>query len=77
MSTNGEDIGLEVASLRKDKAPAVWQERVLGADIYEIAAKLDISAQEVLDLLCQHHKERQAPADSSKEFLSGSSLEPV
>jgi len=68
MRTKGEDIGLEVASLCNDQARAVWQERVLGADIYEIAAKLNTSAQEVLDLLCQHHKERQAQPTEAKSF---------
>jgi hypothetical protein len=47
---------------------AVWEERIMGADIFEIAQKLGISVEQVSDLLMEHHRQRQAQPVEAKSF---------
>ena len=66
MSQNG-DIPLP-AGFARNTGQAVWEERIMGADIFEIAQKLDISVQQVSELLVEHHRQRQAQPVEAKSF---------
>jgi hypothetical protein len=67
MSVNENEIRLP-ASLASSKTQQVWDLRLQGFSIHEISAQLDLPLDQISELLCEHHRQRQAQPIEAKSF---------
>jgi hypothetical protein len=67
MSINDNEIR-PPASLASSKTQQVWDLRLQGFSIHEISAQLGLPLDQISDLLCEHHRQRQAEPIEAKSF---------
>jgi hypothetical protein len=75
MSANGDGpIQQPAPPKARSMAEAIWQARVMGADVFEISAKLGITVEEVSELLMSHLRRIESQPIQQKGFYRAVSV---
>ena len=75
MSANGDGLSPQPAAPKaRSRAEAVWQARVMGADVFEISAKLGITVEDVSELLMSHLRRIESQPVQQKGFYRAVSV---